>query len=215
MGTEPLTKSQQRVVQILRDFIEEHSYPPSLKELADLLEVNINAVRDRLMVLSRKGVLRLTPNVSRGIELLDQKLSGIPIYGYVPAGHPFMSQENIVDTFETRKYISASDRVFGLYVRGDSMKEANLATDDLIFVDPDEEPRNGRMVVALVEGEPTVKWFQKKGETIMLVPANAKYKTIVVKPHDENFKIVGVVIAMMRSLDKKRIDNAMKLRKAS
>ena len=157
----------------------------------------------------------MTPNVSRGLELLDRRPSGIPIYGYVPAGHPFMSQENIVDTFETRKYLSASENVFGLYVRGDSMKDANLETDDLIFVDPNEEPRNGRMVVALVEGEPTVKWYRKEGETITLVPANKKFKTIIVSKQDEQFKIVGVVIALMRSFDKKRIDKAMKLRKAS
>ncbi len=215
MGMESLTESQQKIVNILREFIAEHSYPPSLQELSDILQVNINAVRDRLKVLSRKGVIRMTPNVSRGLELLDRRPSGIPIYGYVPAGHPFMSQENIVDTFETRKYLSASENVFGLYVRGDSMKDANLETDDLIFVDPNEEPRNGRMVVALVEGEPTVKWYRKEGETITLVPANKKFKTIIVSKQDEQFKIVGVVIALMRSFDKKRIDKAMKLRKAS
>ena len=55
------------------------------------------------------------------------------------------------------------NNVFGLYVRGDSMKDANIATGDLLFVDPDVEAKNGRMVVALVEGEPTVKWFQKEG----------------------------------------------------
>jgi SOS-response transcriptional repressor LexA len=126
-----------------------------------------------------------------------------------------LSQENIVDTFETKKYISASGNVFGLYVRGDSMKDANLETDDLIFVDPNVEPHNGRMVVALVEGEPTVKWYSKEGEMISLIPANKKFKPIIVSQQDENFKIVGVVIAMMRSLDKKRIDKAMKLRKAS
>ena len=126
-----------------------------------------------------------------------------------------MSQENVVDTFEVQRYISASNNVFGLYVRGDSMKDANIATGDLLFVDPDVEARNGRMVVALVEGEPTVKWFQKEGSTVSLVPANKKYKPIVINKHDENFKIVGVVVGMIRALDKTRIDNTMKLRKAS
>ena len=71
------------------------------------------------------------------------------------------------------------------------------------------------MVVALVEGEPTVKWFQKDGPTVSLIPANKKYKPIVVNKHDENFKIVGVVIGMIRAMDKTRIDNTMKLKKAS
>jgi repressor LexA len=126
-----------------------------------------------------------------------------------------MSQENIVDTFEIRRYISASNNVFGLYVRGDSMKDAQIATGDLLFVDPDVEARDGRMVVALVEGEPTVKWLQKEGSTISLVPANKKYKPIVVDKNDENFKIVGVVVGMIRAMDKLRIDKMVNLKKAS
>jgi repressor LexA len=95
------------------------------------------------------------------------------------------------------------------------MKDANIATGDLLFVDPDVEAKNGRMVVALVEGEPTVKWFQKEGPTVSLVPANKKYKPIIVNTYDENFKIVGVVIGMIRAMDKLRIDTVMKLKKAS
>ena len=126
-----------------------------------------------------------------------------------------MSQENIVDTFEIKKYISGSDDVFGLYVRGDSMKDANLETGDLLFVDPKIEARSGRMVVALVEGEPTVKWYERDGNTVRLVPANSKYKPIEVSRHDELFKIVGVVVGMIRSIDKKKIDDSVKYKKAS
>lgn len=210
-----LTKIQQNVLNVIREFMENNSYPPTLSELGQALHININAVRDHLHALERKQVLRCIPNISRGIELLGTKPEGIPIYGFVPAGHPFMSQENIVDTFEIRRYISASNNVFGLYVRGDSMKDAQIATGDLLFVDPDVEARDGRMVVALVEGEPTVKWLQKEGSTISLVPANKKYKPIVVDKNDENFKIVGVVVGMIRAMDKLRIDKMVNLKKAS
>ena len=203
-----LTKIQQNVLNVIREFMENNSYPPTLSELGQALHININAVRDHLHALERKQVLRCIPNISRGIELLHAKPEGIPIYGFVPAGHPFMSQENIVDTFEIRRYISASNNVFGLYVRGDSMKDAQIA-------DPDVEARDGRMVVALVEGEPTVKWLQKEGSTISLVPANKKYKPIVVDKNDENFKIVGVVVGMIRAMDKLRIDKMVNLKKAS
>lgn len=215
MPLSKLTKAQNRVLSAVKDFIRENQYPPTLSELSQALHIHINAVRDHLLVLDRKQTLRYVPNTSRGIEILHTKPSGIPIYGFVPAGHPFMSQENVVDTFEVQRYISASNNVFGLYVRGDSMKDADIATGDLLFVDPDVEAKSGRMVVALVEGEPTVKWFQKDGSTISLVPANKKYKPIVVNKHDENFKIVGVVVGMIRAMDKLRIDNTMKLKKAS
>jgi repressor LexA len=215
MTLSKLTKAQNRVLNAVKEFIRENQYPPTLSELGEALRININAVRDHLLALERKQILRYVPNTSRGIEILHTKPSGIPIYGYVPAGHPFMTQENVVDTFEVQRYISASNNVFGLYVRGDSMKDANIATGDLLFVDPDVEAKSGRMVVALVEGEPTVKWFQKEGSTISLIPANKKYKPIVVNKHDENFKIVGVVVGMIRAMDKLRIDNVMKLKKAS
>ncbi len=215
MENKPLTKAQQKVLNLVNEYIEENNIPPTLAELADKLKVNLNAVRSHLLTLDRKQALKYIPNIARGIELLNLKPKGIPIYGYVPAGVPFMSQENIVDTFEIKKYISASDDVFGLYVRGDSMKDANLETDDLLFVDPKIEARNGRMVVALVEGEPTVKWFERDGNTIRLVPANKKYKPIEISKYDQNFKIVGVVVGMIRSIDKKRIDDSVKYKKAS
>jgi repressor LexA len=215
MSNAALTKTQQNVLSVIREYLGSNSHPPTLSELANILRININAVRDHLLALDRKQALRYIPNISRGIELPNLKPSGIPIYGFVPAGHPFMSQENVVDTFEVQRYISASNNVFGLYVRGDSMKDADITTGDLLFVDPDVEAKNGRMVVALVEGEPTVKWFQKEGSTISLVPANKKYKPIIVNKHDENFKIVGVVVGMIRAMDKTRIDNSMKLKKAS
>ncbi len=215
MENKPLTKAQQKVLNLVREYIGEHNIPPTLAELADKLKVNLNAVRSHLLTLDRKQALKYIPNIARGIELLNTKPKGMPIYGYVPAGVPFMSQENIVDTFEIKKYISASDDVFGLYVRGDSMIDANLETDDLLFVDPKVEARNGRMVVALVEGEPTVKWFKRDGNSIRLVPANKKYKPIEISKFDQNFRIVGVVVGMIRSIDKKRIDDSVKFKKAS
>ncbi|MFA6455528.1 MAG: transcriptional repressor LexA [Bacteroidota bacterium] len=215
MTNKPLSKAQQKVLNLVKNYIEENNIPPTLAELADSLKVNVNAVRSHLLTLDRKQALKYIPNISRGIEMLHPKPKGIPIYGYVPAGTPFMSQENIVDTFEIKKYISGSDEVFGLYVRGDSMKDAHLETDDLLFVDPKVEARNGRMVVALVEGEPTVKWYERDGNTIRLVPANSKYKPIEVSKHDDRFQIVGVVVGMIRSIDKKRIDDSVKYKKAS
>ncbi|NUN71206.1 MAG: repressor LexA [Bacteroidetes bacterium] len=215
MENKPLTKAQQKVLNLVKAYIEENNIPPTLAELADQLKVNLNAVRSHLLTLDRKRAIKYIPNISRGIELINPRPKGIPIYGYVPAGTPFMSQENIVDTFEIKKYISASEEVFGLYVRGDSMKDANLETDDLLFVDPKVEARNGRMVVAMVEGEPTVKWYERDGNNIRLVPANSKYKPIEVNRHDDRFRIVGVVVGMIRSIDKKRIDDAVKYKKAS
>jgi repressor LexA len=156
--------------------------------------------------MAKKEALRYVPNISRGIELLHERPSGVPIYGSAPAGHPFMAQDNVVDTFELRRYISASEDLFGVYVRGDSMKDAQLSTGDLLFVDPKKDPRNGEIVIATVEGEPTIKRYYKEDGMIELRPENKKYKPILVHKSDENFKILGVVVGLMRAIDKKKID---------
>jgi repressor LexA len=206
MSVADLTLRQQRVYNFVKQFIENNGYPPTLQEISDKLNIQPSAVRMHLLLMEKKKALRYVPNTSRGIELLRQRPAGIPVYGSAPAGHPFMSQENMVDTFEVQRYITASDDVFGIYVRGDSMKDAQLATGDLLFVDPKKEPRNGEIVVAAVEGEPTIKRYYRENSTVVLRPENKKYKPIYVSKSDENFKILGVVVGMIRALDKKKID---------
>jgi repressor LexA len=201
-----LTTRQQKVLNCLEKFSKNNGYLPTLQELSDTLNINVNAVRNHLLALQKKKAIRYIPNIARGIELLHPKPQGIPILGSAPAGHPFMSNENIVDEFEIRKYIAASSGVFGIYVRGDSMKGAQLFSGDLLFVDPKKDARNGDIVVASVSGEPTIKRFYKDKYTVKLCPENKKYQPIIVDSADENFKLYGVVVGLVRALDKKRID---------
>lgn len=203
-----LTKRQQKVYDFVARFLEQNGFPPTLTEISERMDIQPSAARAHLLLMQKKHVLRYVPHTSRGIELLNTKpkASGIPIYGSAPAGHPFLSQENMVDTFEVRKYISASDEVFGIYVSGDSMKDAQLHTGDLLFVDPKRHPRDGEIVVAAVEGEPTIKRYYKDADAIRLQPENKKYKPIIVSKSDENFRIMGVVMGMIRALDKRKID---------
>jgi repressor LexA len=206
MGTTELTPRQQDVYTFVQRYVENNGYPPTLQEIAHGLGIQPNAARTHLLLMEKKRAVRYVPGISRGIELLLRRPAGIPIYGTAPAGQPFLSQENIVDTFEVRKYLTASDDIFGVYVRGDSMKGAELATGDLLFVDPKREPRNGEIVVASVEGQPTIKRFYRENGSIILRPENKKYKPIVVSRADENFRILGVVVGMIRALDKRKID---------
>lgn len=201
-----LTTRQQKVYDFIAHFLEQNGFPPTLTEISERMNIQPSAVRAHLLLMQKKHVLRYVPHTSRGIELLTSKPAGIPIYGTAPAGNPFLSQENIVDTFEVRKYISASDEIFGIYVSGDSMKDAQLHAGDLLFVDPKRYPRDGEIVVAAVEGEPTIKRYYQDADTIRLQPENKRYKTIIVSRHDENFRIMGVVMGMIRALDKHKID---------
>ncbi len=204
--TATLTARQQEVFDFIKQYLENKGYPPTLSEIASQLSIQPNAVRSHLLLMQNKNVLRYVPNISRGIELLNQRPAGIPIYGTAPAGSPFLSQENVLENFEVRNYISASNDVFGVYVKGDSMKDALLITGDLVFVDPKKSPRNGEIVVALVEGEPTIKRYYEEDNAVVLKPENKKYNPIIIRQSDESFCVLGVVMGVIRSLDKKKLD---------
>jgi repressor LexA len=202
-----LTSRQKDVLHFIGEFIENNGFPPTLQEIADKMKIQPSAARAHLLLMEKKKTLRYVPNTSRGIELLHRKPAGVPIYGSVPAGNPFFAEDNIVDSFEVRKYLSTSEDLFSLSVRGDSMMDL-LYPGDLVFVDPKKQPRNGEIVVASVEGQPTLKWHYRFHDEIELRPQNKKYSVISVKPHDETFHINGVVVGYIRALDRIKIDQS-------
>jgi repressor LexA len=202
-----LTAAQKRVYDWIVDYIDRMNMSPTLAEIADGLGYrHVSSMIVHINALAKKGFIKRHPNIARGLEVIRRRPTAIPVYGYVPAGAPFLSDENIVDNFELRRYISAPSNVFGLYVRGDSMRDAALYEGDLLFVDPTKEPQNGEIIVALVNGDPTVKRYYRENGTITLKPENSKYTPIVVHAQSEQFRCIGTVIGLIRRIDKRRID---------
>ncbi len=205
-----LTSAQKRVYDWIIDYIDRMNMSPTLAEIAAGLGYrHVSSMIVHVHALAKKGFIKRHPNIARGIELIRRKAGAIPIYGFVPAGVPFLSDENIVDNFELRRYISAPTNVFGLYVRGDSMRDAALYEGDLLFIDPTKEPQNGEIVVAMVNGDPTVKRYYRENGTITLKPENRKYSSIVVNAQSEQFRFIGTVIGLIRRIDKRRIDRIL------
>ncbi len=205
-----LTSAQQRVYNWIVDYIKRMNMSPTLAEIAEGLGYrHVSSMIVHLTALTKKGFIKRHPNIARGIELIRHKVNTIPVYGFVPAGVPFLSDENIVDNFELRRYISAPANVFGLYVRGDSMRDAALYEGDLLFVDPTKEPQNGEIIVAMVNGDPTVKRYYRENGTITLKPENTRYAPIIVNAHSEQFRCIGTVIGLIRRIDKRRIDQIL------
>ncbi len=202
-----LTGAQQRVYDWIVGYLNRANMSPTLAEIAEGLGYrHVSSMIVHINALVKKGFIKKHPNIARGIEIIGPKPWSIPIFGTVPAGYPFLSDENIVDNFELKRYISAPPNVFGLYIRGDSMRDAALYEGDLVFVDPTKNPQNGEIVVALVNGEPTVKRYYRENGTVMLKPENKKYSSIIINTHSEQLKIIGTVIGLIRRIDKRRID---------
>ncbi len=196
-----LTKRQKQLYDYLQGYIAAHGYAPTLEEIgAEFGLASPATVHKHLTNLEKKGAIRRQWNYSRAIELVPQDGSSgaveLPMLGYVAAGRPIEAIES-ADTFTVPEQFVRRGRTFVLRVRGDSMIEDGICDGDYIVVEERTSPENGETVVALINGEATVKRFHRdKGGRVRLMPANAALQPILVK--DKDLSIRGVVVAVMR-----------------
>ena len=160
------------------------------------------SVHGILSALEREGLIRRIPNVSRGIELVEQSSTNeeneIPLLGIVAAGQPIEAILNH-NTVPVPKDMQGRGRTFALRVRGDSMIEENIQDNDIIIVSSQQTAENGQMVVALIDGNyATVKKFYKETDFIRLEPANPQFKPIFIKT-PERIQIQGIVRGLIRN----------------
>lgn len=197
---EKLTKRQQQVLDLIRDYIEETGYPPTRMDIANELGFKSpNAAEEHLRALARKGAIEMIPGASRGIRLPETKPEGIPIVGQVAAGDPILAEQNIEEYCEVPTSLFYPSADFFLRVKGDSMKEIGIMDGDLLAVHNSETAENGQIVVARVGDDVTVKRFKKYRNKIMLLPENEEYEPIVVNPKEEEFAIEGLGVGILRN----------------
>lgn len=199
----PVTAKQRRIFEFIRRYIESNQEPPTIAEIGRQFQMRSSAsVHAVLVALEREGLIKRTPNVSRGIEIVPEKESEdeeneVPLLGTVAAGQPI---EAILshDVVSVPKELHGRGRTFALRVRGDSMIEENIQDGDIIIVVSQKTADNGQMVVALIDGNyATVKKFYREPDFIRLEPANPQFKPIFIKT-PERIQIQGVVKGLIR-----------------
>ena len=197
--TADLTEKQTRVLECITRWIHEQGYPPTFQELAQELHLTEKNARDYVLIIERKGYLRRQPNVARGITLLRQEtpepLPEIPLVGRVMAGKPVEVFENHEPLLVPPLLLRAGTH-FAMEVRGDSMIDDGIREGDLVIVQQQSTPNNGDTVVAVVDGEATIKRYYQRGRTVELRPANAHMTPIQVEA--DAVEIKGVVAGLMR-----------------
>ena len=201
-----VTAKQRRVYDFIRRYVESNQEPPTMAEIGRQFQMSSSAsVHGILAALEREGLIRRIPNVSRGIELVEQSSAPneeneIPLLGIVAAGQPIEAILNH-NTVPVPKDMQGRGRTFALRVRGDSMIEENIQDGDIIIVASQSTADNGQVVVALIDGNyATVKKFYREPDFIRLEPANPQYKPIFVKT-PERIQIQGVVRGLIRKYD--------------
>lgn len=196
-----LTKRQKQLLDYLNNFIREFGYAPTLQEIGAFFGLSsLATIHKHLKNLEAKGLIRRKWNHSRALEMLDSKgpnaAREIPLLGTVAAGVPIEAIESN-DTITVPDEFIRRGNTFCLRVRGESMIDDGIRDGDYIIVEGRDSANDGETVVALINGEATVKRFYKQGDgQIRLEPANATMKPIYA-PASE-LTVRGVVVGLMR-----------------
>jgi repressor LexA len=205
----PVTAKQRRIFEFIKRYIDSNQEAPTIAEIGRQFQMRSSAsVHAVLRALEREELIKRIPNVSRGIEIIQQGESSsgeedneVPLRGTVAAGLPI---EAILthDTVSVPKNLQGRPgRTFALRVRGESMIDENIQDGDIIIVASQQTAENGQVVVALIDGNyATVKKFYRGPDFIRLEPANPQFKPIFIKT-PERIQIQGVVRGLIRKYD--------------
>lgn len=210
-----LTARQQEILNLIRAEIKRTGFPPTRAEIAQALGFRSpNAAEDHLKALARKGAIILTAGASRGIRLAEPEAPApeskllaaaaeslslmLPLVGRVAAGNPILAAEHIEREISVEPSLFNPAPDYLLRVRGLSMRDAGILDGDLLAVRKTPEARNGRIIVARLGDEVTVKRLQRKGNLLQLLPENADFSPIVVRPSDD-FAVEGIAVGLIRA----------------
>ena len=196
-----LTKRQKQLYDFLDEYIARQGYAPTLEEIGQHFKLSsLATVHKHLSNLEHKGLIVRKWNFSRAIELVPrQKKTGavdLPLLGYVAAGLPIEPIE-AEEAFTVPEEFIRRQNTFVLRVKGNSMINEGILDGDYIIVEERADADNGDTVVAVINGEATVKKFYRdKEDTVRLVPANDAMAPIVAAA--QAVSIRGAVVAVMR-----------------
>jgi repressor LexA len=192
-----LTERQREIYDFIEEKIENRGYGPTVREIGLAFDIKSpNGVMCHLKALEKKGLIKRTGFQARAIQLVDHRRStGLPLLGLVAAGSPIAADEQAerIDL----KDLFGDPNDFALQVHGRSMIESHIEDGDYVIIRKQETAENGERVVAMVNGEVTLKHFYKDKDHIRLEPANREMETILVEPTD-NVQILGKLVGVMR-----------------
>jgi repressor LexA len=198
----PATERQRKILDVIASFTSEHGYPPSVREIGERVGLSSSStIHAHLKALERHGLIQRDPTKPRALRPSNHSPMPdalvLPILGRVAAGVPITAQEDVEGEFVLpTQFVPRSSNAFMLRVQGDSMIDAAILNGDLILVRPQRTAENGEVVVAMIDGEATVKRFYREAGRVRLQPENQTMAPI----YASDVEIVGRVEAVVRRL---------------
>lgn len=206
-----LSPRQQKILNYIREFIDEHDYPPSIRQIKDACGISSTSVVDyNLRILEKAGYIRRDREVSRAIEVLQggrrSRVVPVPVIGAIAAGQPIpVPSADTWQSYDREETVEVSpemlgnyENVYALRVKGNSMIDALVSDGDLVLMQAANSARDGDMVAAWLkrEEETTLKRIYWEGQRVRLQPANETMSPIYTEA--DNVEVQGKFIAAIR-----------------
>jgi len=197
-----LTNRQNEVLSFIRNYLNKHKYPPTIREIAGNFSISVKGAYDHVKALEKKEKIRCNINRSRAIELIgadteEEEFITIPIIGNVAAGTPLFAEENQEGTVKLPATSLRKGKHFALQVKGDSMQDAGIIDGDLAIFLHQNTADNGNIVVAMVNEAVTLKRFFKEKNRVKLKAENPVYPPI----YTQNIQILGKLEYIFRQYE--------------
>jgi len=199
-----ISERQQAILEFIRETTASRGMPPTMREIGAKFGIrSTNGVEKNLLVLERSGYISRERGKSRGIAVTggSRPANIVPLLGQVAAGVPVLSPENKEGDLTVDLSLFAlrsSQKVFALGVRGNSMIDAHILDGDTVLVQEQSVAMNGDIVVAMVDGDTTVKRFFLENGRVRLQPENLSMEPMYFDGGD--LRIIGKVVGVMRRL---------------
>lgn len=207
-----LTKKQKEVYDYIVAYNQQNGYAPTQKEIKEHFQLkSFGSVQRYIKYLTQSGLLETDWNARRGLRPVDlseqsseQSLSvetphNIPLLGDIAAGNPIEALENPTEFISVpAELMKRTGQYFALKVRGDSMIEDGILEDDVVVCRQQQTAQQGQTVVALVDGEATLKRYYKHTDFIELRPANQRFRPLKITADSNELRIAGIMIGLVR-----------------
>jgi repressor LexA len=206
-----LTPRQRSILTVIREWVDEHGYPPTMREIGAAVGLaSPSTVAHHMAVLEKNGFLRRDARGSRAVDIrppvdepppraqpragLDDNDVRVPLLGAIAAGAPILAEQHVEDELTLPMSLVGHGTLFALKVQGDSMVDAAICDGDLVVVRQQQVAEDGEIVAAMLEGEATVKVLRRRDGHVELLPRNPVYQPI---PADDAV-ILGKVVSVLR-----------------
>jgi repressor LexA len=210
-----LSERQQRILEFIRTFIDEHQFPPTIREIGETVGItSTSVVKYNLDALERRGFIERDREISRGLRLVQKvaesmgELIQVPLLGRIAAGTPIPVPEADFSPFGhdttielTRDIVKDAGNTYALEVQGDSMIDALINDGDIVLMRHQERVENGELAAVWVRSqeETTLKRFYLEGSQVRLQPANPLMNPMLYPADD--VEVMGKVLCVIRQLN--------------